>query len=246
MKIAWKLPVALSIAVAAMAVFYSPPLQAAALGTTNALWVYKAGSLPNAVTDPATRNTLVQNGSASGVNMLYVSVYSSTPNSAGRKMYDDADVAAFVTAAHGRGMQVYSAMGDPDWPSSGCVASGNPYKRFADLTGYNSANPAAAFDGVMLDVEPGSSPDFPALLGLYQCFQQMTAANNLGLSAAVSAFWNTTVTFNEVTEEAYKQVVDLGMNNLVVMGYRNVAGSLDCSAGDGIVCLDEDIIASWG
>ncbi len=217
--------------------------QAASLGSINALWVYKAGSLPNAVTDQATRNTLIQNGSASGVNMLYVAVYGSTPNSAGRYMYDDGDVAAFITAAHGKGMQVYAALGDADWPSSGCAVSGNPYKRFTDLAGYDSSNPNATFDGVMLDVEPGSNPDLPALLGLYQCFQQMASANGLGLSAAASAFWNTTVTFNQVTEEAYKQIVDLGMNNVVVMGYRNVAGSLDCSQGDGIICLDENYIA---
>lgn len=209
----------------------------------NALWVYKVSSLANAVTDQPTMKTLVQNASASGVNMLYVSVYSSTPNSNGRYMYSDSDVAAFITAAHGKGMQVYSAMGDPDWPTYGCAISSSPYNRFNDVVGYNSANSSATFDGVMLDVEPGSSPDFPSLLGMYQCFQQMASANGLGLAAAISAFWSSTVTFNNVTEEAYKQVVDLGMTNLVVMGYRNTAGTLDCSAGDGIICLDENIIA---
>jgi len=182
----------------------------------------------------------MHNSAASGVNMLYVAVYSSTKNSAGRYMYDDNDVAAFVTSAHGQGMQVYAALGDADWPSFGCATDSTPYKRFADIVGYDGANPAAKFDGIMLDVEPGNNPDFPSLLGMYQCFQQI--ANGLGLSAAISAFWNSTVTFNSITEEAYKQVVDLGMNNLVVMGYRNTAGSLDCSQGDGIVCLDENII----
>jgi len=184
----------------------------------------------------------MQNSSASGVNMLYVAVYNSTPNSSGRYMYDDSDVAAFITAAHGQGMQVYAALGDADWPTYGCETSGNPYKRFADIVGYDSANPTATFDGIMLDVEPGSNPDFPSLLGLYQCFQQMTNANNLGLAAAISAFWNSSVTFNSVNEPVYQQIVDLGMNNVVVMGYRNTAGTPDCSQGDGIVCLDENII----
>jgi hypothetical protein len=124
----------------------------------------------------------------------------------------------------------------------GCATDSTPHERFADIVGYDGANPTAKFDGIMLDVEPGSNPDFPSLLGLYQCFQQMAKANGLGLSAAISAFWNSTVTFNSVTEEAYKQVVDLAMTNLVVMGYRNTAGSLDCSQGDGLVCLDENII----
>jgi hypothetical protein len=64
--------------------------------------------------------------------------------------------------------------------------------------GYNSDNPTAKFDGVMLDVEPGSNPDFPALLDLYQCQQQQANANGLGLSAAISAFWNTQTRFNLV------------------------------------------------
>ncbi len=230
--------------VAAMTILsaVAPALQAASLGSVNALWVYKVSSLPNAVTDGPTRNTLMQNSSASGVNMLYVAVYSSTPSSEGRHMYEDSDVSAFITAAHGQGMQVYAAMGDPDWPAYGCQDSSSPNNRFSDIVGYNSANPAATFDGIMLDVEPGSSPDFPSLLGLYQCFQQMTNSNNLGLAAAISAFWNSSVTFNSVTELVYQQIVDLGMNNVVVMGYRNTAGTLDCSQGDGIVCLDENII----
>ncbi len=229
---------------AAIAIFSAvvPALQSAGLGSINALWVYSVSSLPNAVTDAPTRNALMQNSSASGVNMLYAAVYSSTPNSAGRYMYDDSDVSAFIAAAHGQGMQVYAALGDPDWPTYGCETSGNPYKRFADIVGYDSANPNAAFDGIMLDVEPGSSPDFPSLLGLYQCFQQMTNANNLGLAAAISAFWNSSTTFNSVTLPVYQQIVNLGMNNVVVMGYRNTAGTLDCSQGDGIVCLDENII----
>jgi uncharacterized protein (TIGR03437 family) len=217
-------------------------LRAATPPGINALWVYSVTSLPSPITDSPTRDTLLQNGSLSGVNMLYASVYSATPNSAGRFLYDESDIAGFIGKAHGQGMQVYAALGDPDWPSSGCTVSGTPYKRFSDIAGYDSANPTAKFDGIMLDVEPGSNPDFPSLLSLYQCFEQQSRAVGLGISAAINAFWNSTVTFNQVTEEAYKQIVDLKLNNLVVMGYRNVAGTLDCSQGDGVLCLDEDVI----
>jgi uncharacterized protein (TIGR03437 family) len=210
---------------------------------TSALWVYSISSLPNAVTDAPTRDTLIQDASASGVNMLYPSVYSSTPNSAGRNLFDEGLIASFISAAHGQGMQVYAAIGDPDWPSLGCAASANPSKRVADIIGYTSANPTAKFDGIILDVEPGSNPDFQGLLTLYQCLQQQANAGGLGLSAAINAFWNTVVTFNQVTEEAYKQIVDLNLNNIVVMGYRNTAGTMDCSQGDGLICLDENVIA---
>lgn len=206
----------------------------------NALWVYSVTNLPNAVTDAPTAATLIQNASASGVNMLYVSVYSSTPNAQGRRLYDESEIASLIAQAHTQGMQVYTAMGDPDWPSDGCT--GSPLERFSDIAGYNSANPSAAFDGIILDVEPGSNPDFVALLNLYQCFQQQASGAGLGLSAAISAFWNSSVTFNQVTELAYEQIVDLKMNQVVVMGYRNTAGTSDCSQGDGVVCLDEGII----
>jgi uncharacterized protein (TIGR03437 family) len=192
------------------------------------------------VTDAPTTATLIENAGASAVNLLYVSVYSSTPNAAGRYLDDESDIASLITQAHSHGMQVYTAMGDPDWPSSGCA--GTPQERFSDIVGYNSANSSATFDGIILDVEPGSNPDFVALLNLYQCFQQQAAGAGLGLSAAISAFWNTQVTFNEVTELAYEQIVDLKMNQVVVMGYRNFAGTSDCTQGDGVVCLDEGII----
>lgn len=210
--------------------------------STNALWVYSVSGLPSPVTDGPTRDALIQNGSASGVNVLYISVYSSTPDSAKRYLVDETSIAAFLREAHGQGMQVYAAMGDPDWPSKGCATSATPYQRFADIADYDAANPSAEFDGIILDVEPGSSPDFPSLLGLYQCFQQQAAASGLGLSAAINAFWNTSVTFNGITEAAYQQIVDLKLTSLVVMGYRNTAGTLDCTAGDGLICLDENII----
>jgi len=112
------------------------------------------------LTDTPTRTALIRNSSASGVNLLYVSVYSSTPNAAGRYLYDESDIATLITQAHAQGMQVYSAMGDPDWPSDGCAASNTPHARFQDIARYNLANPSAKFDGLILDVEPGGSPDF--------------------------------------------------------------------------------------
>ncbi len=209
----------------------------------NGLWVYSVSSLPNAVSDEPTRDTLIQNSSASGVKWLYVSVYQSTRNGEGRYMYEDGDIADLITKAHMQGMQVYGAYGDTDWPTLGCDASAFPMKRMAEVIAYNAANPTAPFDGVMLDVEPGSSPDFVALLELYQCFQQQAQANGMGIGAAISAFWNASVTFGQTTELAYQQIVDLKLNSIVVMGYRNTAGSSDCTQGDGVVCLDEGLIA---
>ena len=119
------------------------PFAQSAPSNTNALWVYSVTNLPNPVTDGPTRTTLLQNSAASGVNLLYVSVYSSTPNAAGRYLYDESDIASLITQAHTQSMQVYTAMGDPDWPSSGCT--GKPQARLSDIVAYNSANPSATF-----------------------------------------------------------------------------------------------------
>lgn len=80
------------------------------------------------------------------------------------------------------------------------------------------------------------------MLTLYQCQKQQAAAAGLGLAAAINAFWSAPATYNSVTKPAYELIVDLGLNNLVVMGYRNYAGTLDCKQGEGIVCLDEGIV----
>ena len=70
-----------------------------------ALWVYPDQSsssgigAPNSITDPGARALLVHNSAASDVTDLYVSVYQSTANAAGRQMYPDADIADVEAAA---------------------------------------------------------------------------------------------------------------------------------------------------
>ena len=76
----------------------------------NALWV-NSDQVPNPLSDPtgSASATLVNNAFASGVNMLYVSVYSSTPNSDGLLLYPDSDIENLINLAHAEGMQVYAA-----------------------------------------------------------------------------------------------------------------------------------------
>jgi len=231
-----------ALAATAFAIFIGPAEPATVPATLNALWVYSVASLPSPVTDAPARATLIQNSSLSGVNMLYAVVYRSTPNRAKRYMYEDSDIAALIAQAHAHGIQVYAAYGDTDWPTLGCAASAFPMMRMAEVVAYNAANKSAMLDGVMLDVEPAGTPDYPALLDLYQCFQQQAQAHGMGLAAAISAFWTDTVTFGRVTEAAYRQIVDLKLNHVVVMGYRNYAGTADCTKGGGVVCLDEAVI----
>jgi len=175
--------------------------------------------------------------------LLYVSVYSSTPNSDGLLLYPDSDIENLINMAHGQGMQVYAASGTPNWPGDGCAMSANPMSRMMDLIMYNARHPNATFDGVILDVEP---VDSQVLLALYQCLQTQVLGAGMSLSVAISVSI-LSLPLPGQTEAPYQQIVDLNLNGVVVMGYRNSAGTLDpgtlACTGNGVVCVDENVIA---
>jgi len=236
--------VALTLAVLPVSVRPSQPPANPAL---NALWV-NSDQVPNPLSDPtgSASATLVTNAFASGVNMLYVSLYSSTPNSDGLLLYPDSAIENLINMAHGQGMQVYAASGTPSWPADGCATTANPMSRMSDLITYNTLYPSTTLDGVILDVEP-EPVDAPALLALYQCLQSQLQAAGMGLSAAVSVTVLNSPPVTGQTEAPYQQIVDLHLNAVVAMGYRNSAGTLDPSTlactGNGVLCIDENVIA---
>jgi len=143
-------------------------------------------------------------------------------------------------------MQVYAASGTSSWPADGCAPTANPMSRMSDLIAYNTLYPSAAFDGVILDVEP-EPVDAQALLALYQCLQSQLQEAGLGLSVAVSVTVLNSPPVNGQPEAPYQQIVDLNLNGVVAMGYRNSAGTLDPSTlactGNGVLCVDENVIA---
>jgi uncharacterized protein (TIGR03437 family) len=223
------------------------PSQPSANPALNALWV-NSDQVPNPLSDPtgSASATLVNNAFASGVNMLYVSVYSSTPNSDGLLLYPDSDIENLINVAHAKGMQVYAASGTPNWPGDGCATTANPMSRMTDLIMYNTLYPSATFDGVILDVEP-EPVDSQALLALYQCLQTQLHGAGMGLSVAVSVSVLNSLPAPGQTEAPYQQIVDLNLNGVVAMGYRNSAGTLDpgtlACTGNGVLCVDENVIA---
>jgi uncharacterized protein (TIGR03437 family) len=221
----------------------SPPANPA----LNAVWV-NSSQVPNPLSDPtgAASATLVNNAFVSGVNMLYISVYSSTPNSDGLLLYPDSAIENLIQMAHLQGMQVYAASGTPSWPADGCATTANPMSRMSDLIAYNSLYPGATFDGAILDVEP-EPVDAQALLALYQCIQSQLQQAGMGLSVALSVTVLNSPPVSGQTEAPYQQIVDLGLNGVVAMGYRNSAGTLDpntlACTGNGLLCVDENLIA---
>ena len=222
------------------------------LRTEHALWVFASVTSPtNAVSNPVSRQALIDNSAASHVTAIYLSVYRSLPNAAGRLMYEDIDLADLIAKAHAKGIKVWAAYGAPDWPGLGCSVSAFPMQRFAEVVGYNSANTASKFDGVILDAEPPVPPataitaaDYGNLLAQYQCFALNAHTNGMAFGAAIRFGWKGAVTFNSVTKEFFKHAIDLTTNGdrIVVMGYRNFAGTTD-PLSDGIIASDQDQFA---
>jgi hypothetical protein len=226
-----------------------------------ALWVYPDQSsssgvvAPNTITDAGARSLLIQNSSASDVTDLYVSVYQSTANSAGRQMYPDADIADLISRAHAAKIRVWASYGNPDWPTDGCASTGAPLKDMAQVVAYDTANPQAQFDGVALDIEPTdpqTTAQYQQLIAVYQCIQAslpQSAHNRLELAVAIRFSWNQEIPYpvNGPTKKVYEHIIDLDLANVIVLGYRNTAGT-DCSgsATNGIVCLDEAMVAYAG
>jgi hypothetical protein len=222
---------------------------------TQAVWVFPSPSVPNPVTDPTARQTLLANAAASGVDVLYLSIYNSAPNSAGRLMYEDAAISAFITQAHSLHMRVLAAYGAPDWPAIGNNPADFPLSRMAEVVSYNAANATAKLDGVVLDIEPPepqTAAAFQALLSQYQSIRT-ALPHDLALSIAIRFFWDATVEFpagSGITKKVYEHILDLAtydfaahfqpIQNVIVMGYRNFAGTSDCAVSGGIVCLDQD------
>lgn len=216
--------------------------------TKQALWVFPSAAYPNPVTDMSARQTLVGNSAASRVDVLYVSVYSSKPNGAQRYMYDDAAIADLIGRAHEAGIKLYAAYGAPDWPTYGC--GGFPLARMEEVAAYNNDHPSARFDGVVLDVEPPepqSTEAYQALLAQYQCIRD-SLPGDIDLSVAIRFFWDQSIQYppqTGTTKPVYAHVIDMNLDNVIVMGYRDFPGPSDCSK-DGIICLDQDEIAYAG
>jgi hypothetical protein len=156
--------------------------------TIQALWVFS-----DELTDPADRSALVERSASGGVTDLYISVYRSSANAAGRRLYDEQAIADLIARAHARGLKVWAAYGAPDWPALGCGPTAFPLRRLSEIVAYNRANPAAPFDGVTLDVEPPdpqSEADFQKLVALYRCSQALLKPHGVALAAAIRFYWD--------------------------------------------------------
>jgi len=162
-------------------------------------------------------------------------------------------MADLIVKARAKGIQVWADYGAPDWPSLGTASTSFPMRRLNDVITYNAANPTAKFDGVILDVEWASSGQYGSLntflnqlLSLNQAYLNTGKPSGLQIGAALQFFWNP-VYWSPPSDvmignkAAYQAIIDLGLDQLVVMGYRDFAGNIPSTEGeDGIIGFDQD------
>lgn len=211
-------------------------------GQIKALWVFSGDIIP----DAAARLRLVEHSSQSGVTDLYASIYRSTPNSNGRLMFEEDMIADLISRSHMKNQKVWAAYGSPEFSSFPCDSAAFPIKRMLEVAAYNNSRAASErLDGVVLDVEPKeplSESDYQALISHYQCVRDFLPPE-IKLAVAIRFFWDDPVAFPDggKIKPAYQHISDLDIDNIIVMGYRDYAGTDTCSQ-NGIICVDKDEI----
>lgn len=173
---------------------------------------------------------------------VYLNVYRPEENALGHRMYDDEAVADVIRRSHEAGIEIWAAYGNHDWPELGAREGSFPYRRFAEIDAFNRRHPDAAFDGVMLDVEPAEPVDIASILAFYRETLHVLHTFELEGAVAVRYFWKQNVLDPTKRSEraAHETVIDMPFDHVVVMGYRNYAGN-PC-IDNGLICLNEDHI----
>lgn len=266
---------------------HSCPTPAQPQPLTQALWVFPTPGATFDITNAAQQDDLIALSAASGVDVLYVSVYKCDPCDSEpiRRMDDDESISNLIVKAHEEGIEVWAAYGDPLWPDQwagtnptdfltesekfGCTNESPKYHSFhriQDVIEYNSANELAGFDGVIIDVEVPTQTNsgelvqqfdlrtdeekenwFISLLEIYQCFHETLDGAGIKMAVAIQHFWDSSVVYasgaTSSDQPVYEHIIDMELDNVVVMGYRDFAGAgTTCPAEDGVICLVQDEI----
>lgn len=212
------------------------PLPPSPHRTREAVWVYS-----DVVTSPDERRRLVDGAKQRSFDTLYLSVYRPEENARGHRMYDEAMLADLIGQAHDAGLEVWAAYGNPDWVDLGSAPGSFPHDRIMEIAAFNRTHPATPFDGVILNVEPPEPVDMEALVSFYRGAAELLSSLEMQAAVAVRFFWKQSVAGAEgAPRAAYKAILDLPLNHMVVMGYRNYAGE-PCE-DNGLICLNEDHI----
>ncbi len=136
----------------------------------------------------------------------------------------DKDTSKFVEKAKQKGMKVFALWGECEWvlDKSGFDRLMNKYEE------YQQNYPAAAFEGVHLDVEPHQLDEFdddrPEIMKKYVEFVTLVVSENEGVKFDFDIpFWaHDIVEVDGKTKPVYAHVID-NANRAFVMSYRDTA-----------------------
>jgi hypothetical protein len=210
-------------------------------GTWRSMWVWT-----DEVTDPVKRQALVDRAYESCITRLYISVYKFPPNSHGDRMYERADIGTLIALAHAKGIEVWTAYGNSDWPglaadfNCNCMPSGFVWDRVDEYNNFNSDPNYENFDGWMFDVEP--SPLDRRVLAMYACTRsRLDPASALG--AVIQNFWHMPAVPDTeypcgsgINKPIYQHAIDLSVLDVIVpLCYRD-----SVSGNNGILDICEE------
>lgn len=189
------------------------------------MWVWGSSS----VTNTAKANDILAFSSAKGVNRLYVE------SEALVKKYPDT-LAAFITAAKAKNIDVELLFGDPSWAFS--ANHQEALDLVTEAVEFSKTYPQAKPIGIHFDVEPYSLPEWTQdmngtanqLLDLYQSVQSQLVGTGLQLTGDAPAWFNTRTTvrngLSQNLSEAFATVVDV----VGLMDYHNTLSSIASNA----------------
>lgn len=210
-------------------------------GLREGIWVYE-----DVISDPEDAAELIGHASMRGINTLYLNVYRSVPNAEGRRLHDEERLTAFLRDAQRAGLEVWATYSTVTWQELGGGEGTFPHERMREVAAFNRTH-GAPFDGVMLNVEPPEPADLEALLLLMTDLSSQLSDYAIPLAMTLRHFWEQPLDHPQTGRqmEAYRHFIDLPLDHLVVMSYRDFAGS-GCGEDDGIICLSEREISYAG
>ncbi|WP_309118206.1 S-layer homology domain-containing protein [Paenibacillus sp.] len=218
-----KATIVLSVAVLMAATMFVRPAQAEPDAVT-AMWAWDYNT---SVSTEERRERLLRFSRQVDANVLFVGTRTTLAEA-------EPKYADLIRRAHAQGIRVFALAGKADWALAEHHASA--IKHISQVLDFNARHPSTPFDGIQLDVEPYTLPQYaddPAGIGA-QLLRLLDTAerlvpDELELNAAIP-FWYAashkprTVDYNGVEKPLSHHILDV-VDSVSIMAYRDTAAA---------------------
>lgn len=217
-------PVYMLLTVIGLSVLLAFPARAGT-ETVHGLWVW---DFYEALSTPEQRERLLNVAGNNGINLLFIGTNQTLPR-------HPSDYEALIRNAHQAGIRVFALAGKSDWALE--QNHRHVLAHVQQVMDYNLNYPSAPFDGIQLDIEPYTLPDFSAnterisrqLLQVLKASSELAAESNAGLELnAAIPFWYASgekpvvLDYGGERKPLSHHVLDL-VDTVSIMAYRNNA-----------------------